>query len=76
LFHVSEFPPVAVPVETAEVKNPVEGSEDAKKQAVLEAHEALAKADAANAVKFRDVIDFLRQELGGETNKEDGTSES
>jgi hypothetical protein len=30
---------------------------------VLEAHEALVKADAANAVKFRDVLEFMRHEL-------------
>ncbi|CAN5585495.1 hypothetical protein BH09VER1_BH09VER1_40420 [soil metagenome] len=34
-----------------------------QKQAVLEAHEDLVKVDAANEVKFRDVLDFLRQEL-------------
>jgi hypothetical protein len=36
---------------------------DTQKQAVLEAHEDLVKVDAANEVKFRDVLDFLRQEL-------------
>jgi anti-sigma B factor antagonist len=40
-------------------------------ESVLEAHEALARADSANAVRFRDVIDFLRQELGsGEESQE------
>ena len=34
-----------------------------QKQAVLEAHEALVEADAANAVKFRDVLEFMRHEL-------------
>lgn len=38
------------------------GSE-AQKKTVLEAHEALAEADAANAVKFRDVLEYMRQEL-------------
>lgn len=38
------------------------GAED-QKQVVLEAHEALAEADAANAMKFRDVLEYLRQEL-------------
>ena len=35
----------------------------AQKQTVLDAHEALAEADADNAVKFKDVLDYLRQEL-------------
>ena len=34
-----------------------------QKRAVLEAHEALVEADATNAVKFRDVLDFMRHEL-------------
>ena len=34
-----------------------------QKRAVLEAHEALVEADAANAVKFRDVLEFMRHEL-------------
>lgn len=39
-------------------------SED-QKQTVLEAHEALVEADASNAVKFKDVLEFMRQELNG-----------
>ena len=31
---------------------------------VLEAHQALSEANAANAGRFRDVIDFLAQEVG------------
>ena len=34
-----------------------------QKRAVLEAHEALVEADAANAVKFRDVLEYMRHEL-------------
>ena len=30
---------------------------------VLAAHEALTRANAGNAVRFRDVIEFLEQEL-------------
>jgi anti-anti-sigma factor len=41
-----------------------------QKQTVLEAHEALAEADSANAVKFRDVLDFLRQELNAPDSEE------
>lgn len=38
-------------------------SPEEQKGAVLAAHEALVQADAQNAVKFRDVIEYLRQEL-------------
>jgi hypothetical protein len=38
------------------------GAEDQKKM-VLEAHEALVEAESANAVKFKDVLDYMRQEL-------------
>ncbi len=31
---------------------------------VLEAHEALIKADPENIAKFKDVLDYLRQDLG------------
>lgn len=41
---------------------PKPGSEE-QKQVVLEAHEALAEADSANATKFKDVLEYLRQEL-------------
>lgn len=45
---------------------------EAQKQAVLEAHEALVEADRANAVKFKDVLEFLRNELNaqGSSDKE------
>ena len=33
---------------------------------VMEAHEALVEANEANVSQFRDVLDFLRQELDGE----------
>lgn len=42
---------------------PARAAADAQKQTVLEAHEALVHADAANAVKFRDVLEYMRQEL-------------
>ncbi|MEI6493570.1 MAG: STAS domain-containing protein [Verrucomicrobiota bacterium] len=41
------------------------------KETVLEAHEALIQADAHNAVKFKDVVDYLRQELAQENGSED-----
>ena len=34
-----------------------------EKQTMLEAHEACVEADGANAAKFKDVIDFLKQDL-------------
>lgn len=75
LFEVSTEPGPKLPAEVSRVHSKV-SSEDDQKKTVLEAHEALAKADAENAVKFRDVIEFLRQDLGGEASKESGSSES
>jgi anti-anti-sigma factor len=45
-----------------QAKPPPAGA-DEQKQIVLEAHEALAEADSANAMKFKDVLEYLRQEL-------------
>ena len=45
--------------------------EDNAKETVLEAHEALIEADAHNAVKFKDVVDYLRQELAQENGSDD-----
>lgn len=42
-----------------------------QKGAVLAAHEALIKADAQNAAKFKDVIEYLRQELAQEETTKD-----
>lgn len=36
---------------------------DAQKESVLAAHEALVEADSRNVVKFKDVIEYLRQEI-------------
>ena len=41
------------------------------KETVLEAHEALIEADAHNAVKFKDVVEYLRQELAQENRADD-----
>lgn len=38
--------------------------EEKQREVVLAAHEALVETDSHNAVKFKDVIDYLRQELG------------
>ena len=45
--------------------------DDDAKETVLEAHEALIEADAHNAVKFKDVVDYLRQELSQENRTDD-----
>ena len=46
------------------------GAEEAKGD-VLAAHEALIAAAPENAVKFRDVVDYLRQELAQGTSTDD-----
>lgn len=48
-----------------------QGKEKDAKDAVLEAHEALIRADAQNAVKFKDVVEYLRQELAQENRADD-----
>ncbi len=57
-------PDVNIPAEEElqEAKAKPLGAE-AQKQTVLEAHEALVEVDAATAVKFKDVLEFLRNEL-------------
>lgn len=42
---------------------PIKTTREAQKKVCLAAHEALVQADADNAVKFKDVIEYLRQEL-------------
>jgi len=46
---------------------------DAEKarETVLEAHEALIEADPHNEVKFKDVVEYLRQELAQENEADD-----
>jgi anti-sigma B factor antagonist len=63
LFHV-EGTASAVPeeLELRETAQKKAGHAE-QKRFVLEAHEALVEADAANAVKFRDVLDYMRHEL-------------
>jgi len=45
--------------------------DEVTKETVLEAHEALIEADAHNAVKFKDVVEYLRQELAQENGSDD-----
>lgn len=64
LFVVEVGEAAPAPTDLREASEP-QTDEAAQKAAVLSAHEALVRADAANAVKFKDVIEYLRQELGG-----------
>jgi len=56
--------------ETLRVAEPKALEAEAQKQAVLEAHEALVEADRANAVKFKDVLEFLRNELNAQDSSD------
>jgi hypothetical protein len=42
-------------------------SEKTQTKSMLEAHEALCEAAPQNVLRFKDVLDFLRQELHYET---------
>lgn len=55
-----EHPPEALRVEAAAGKPPT-----ARREVILSAHEALVEADPRNAVRFQDVIEYLRQEIAG-----------
>lgn len=52
----------SVPLQLRQAQPGKVGAEE-QKQMVLEAHEALAEADSSNAMKFKDVLEYLRQEL-------------
>jgi len=47
------------------------GSEEDAKGTILAAHEALIAADVQNTAKFKDVVEYLRQELGQENPADD-----
>lgn len=47
--------PLPLPADAADKKT--------QKQTMLEAHEAVIEANPANAAKFKDVLDFLKQDL-------------
>ena len=49
-------------LELRETKQEKAGKKE-QQQTVLEAHEALVQADAANEVKFKDVLEYMRHEL-------------
>jgi len=42
---------------------------DPEKEVVMSAHEALAAVSSVNADRFRDVLEYLRQDEGGEAEK-------
>lgn len=51
----------------AQVNAPKPSSRETQKD-VLEAHQALVEADAENAVRFRDVLEFLQKEDDAQKN--------
>jgi anti-sigma B factor antagonist len=62
LFQVE--PELSPPLPPALHKAGIPGSApDEQRLAILEAHEALIDADSRNAVRFQDVIEYLRQEI-------------
>ena len=66
LFHVEPEPSAAAPEALKEATCPATTPEE-KKTAILIAHEALVEADPRNAVRFQDVIEYLRQEIADGT---------
>ncbi len=69
LFTVETGPGETAPATLKQAENIAAGEE--AKETVLEAHEALIEADAQNAVKFKDVVEYLRQELAQENRTDD-----
>jgi len=65
--------PGAAPAASDENLAPAEGesSSQAHKENVLTAHQALVEADPQNAVRFKDVLDYLTQELKQENRAEE-----
>ena len=53
----------AVPAAPATPLDDTPVDKETQKQTMLEAHEACVTADGANAAKFKDVIDYLKQDL-------------
>lgn len=68
LFAVETGPAGDAPVALRQTES---GNVEDAKETVLEAHEALIEADAQNAVKFKDVVEYLRQELAQEDRTDD-----
>ncbi|MEI6033357.1 MAG: STAS domain-containing protein [Verrucomicrobiae bacterium] len=62
LDHLFSVEAGSAPQAPANLRQADPGDEDAK-GTILAAHEALIEADVQNAVKFKDVVEYLRQEL-------------
>jgi len=63
----------AVEKKLEEVACPVPTRQEAA-PTILEAHEALMEFDARNIPKFKDVVEFLREDLGSEPEKRTGSN--
>jgi len=65
LFHVEQCTQKSAPEPTGELKpvTPVNGDRVAQAETMLEAHEALVEADPENLTKFKDVLEYLKQDL-------------
>jgi hypothetical protein len=50
-------------VETTPLPQQGGAGREAKEKTMLEAHEALVEADPENLAKFKDVLEFLKQDL-------------
>jgi anti-anti-sigma regulatory factor len=60
-------PPECGPLEQTFVAHSPEERKKTQTKTVLEAHEALCEAAPQNVLRFKDVLDFLRQELHYDT---------
>ena len=58
-----DTPPDCGLLEQAPVAQPPEVRKKTQTKTMLEAHEALCEAASENILRFKDVLDFLRQEL-------------
>jgi anti-anti-sigma factor len=68
LFSVEAGPETDVP---QNLRQAGPGDQKDAKATVLAAHEALIAADEQNTVKFKDVVEYLRQELAQENRADD-----
>lgn len=67
LFSIESAPLNGMPMDAAAAGRPLEtGPVDKTEQAktMLEAHEACVEANPENAAKFKDVLEYLKQDLG------------
>jgi anti-sigma B factor antagonist len=68
LFTVEPDPADPAP-DSLHVSPTCENAPEVTKADILVAHEALVEADPRNAVRFQDVIEYLKQELAGESQE-------